>query len=159
MQRRPSTEAVSQARPTTIASVRINSVADAAGAADEETEWSDEVEATAAANPPEVPELADPAEGGVTEVVLVWTLASLGSADTGGATITSVEIQRWNGSTSQWDDIRTHMVSLNDTEPPSDYTDASETYTDTGLEDGRDLHLPRPCHECSRSKRLVGFGE
>jgi predicted phage tail protein len=56
---------------------------------------------------------------------------------TGGAVITSVEIQRWNSATRQWDDIRTHPVSLDDAEdPPTAYTTTSLTHTDTDVDDG-----------------------
>ena len=85
--------------------------------------------------------LAGPDDGN-TVVVLNWELPGpdndATNADvlgTGGAPITSVEIQRWNGSTVQWDTIRTHPVALTDVATPA-YTDASEAYTDTGLDDG-----------------------
>ena len=93
---------------------------------------------------PNAPALADALDDGDTVVVLRWTLTGPDNdpngdndvQDTGGSPITSVEIQRWNSSTAQWDDIRTHPVSLTDAATP-DYTPASETYTDTGLDDGK----------------------
>ena len=125
-------------RMRAINSVNENVAVDAANA-----EWSGEVSATVAAMAPNAPALADAPDDGDTVVVLRWTLTGPDNdpngdndvQETGGSPITSVEIQRWNSSTAQWDDIRTHPVSLTDADPP-DYTPASETYTDTGREDG-----------------------
>jgi len=123
----------------------VNSVnADATGTA---LVWSDEVSATVAPMAPDAPTWSTSPEGapdgGNTVVVLTWVLpgpdtdaTNADVVDTGGAPITSVEIQRWNSAASMWDDIRTHPVSLTDADTP-DYMPASETYTDTGLEDGK----------------------
>ena len=84
------------------------------------------------------------AEGGDTQITLEWQLPgpdNVATDDdhegTGGAPIDSVEIQRWNGSTAQWDTIKTLEVGLNENVTPVVYNDASETYTDTGLADGK----------------------
>ena len=51
--------------------------------------------------------------------------------------ITSVEIQRWNSATLGWDPLRSHTVSLDDAaDPPTAYTTASLTHTDTDVDDG-----------------------
>jgi titin len=98
------------------------------------------------------PDAPDPvsATGGTTVVNLTWTLPGpdedKGDVDeddnvdgTGGAVVTGAEVQRWNSSTGQWDDIKTVAVGFVDDEAdPLVYTSASETYTDAGLADGTD---------------------
>ena len=118
-------------------------------------DWSDEEDVTTAPIAPSAPgsdtgdfggsnlaELA--ATGGDAEVMLTWDLPGPDSDFTdgehvgvGGAHITSVEIQRWNTSTAQWDDIKDVEVGfVDDEETPLIYNPASEAYTDPGLEDG-----------------------
>ena len=116
------------------------------GTTGDDIKWSDEVSpakvAPTRANMPSAPTTSG--EPGDAQVLLNWTLAPPDTnpndenhQGTGGAVITSVEIQRWNSATRQWDDIRTHPVSLDDSEdPPTAYTTTSLTHTDIGLDDG-----------------------
>ena len=105
------------------------------GATPSEGEWSEEVEARAAPNPPAAPTGLDASDDEDRQVTLDWTLAAPASAGTGGAPITSVEVRRWNSSTGRWDMVKTIEVSVQE-ETPTDYTSTSLTYTDTGLEPG-----------------------
>ena len=122
----------------------VNTVNADAGA--NEIKWSDEVSAKVAPIAPTTDPVLTTPNDGDARVVLTWTLPAPDTnpndnthGGTGGAVITSVEIQRWNSATRQWDDIRTHPVSLDDSEdPPIAYTIASLTHTDTGLDDGKD---------------------
>ena len=110
--------------------------------------WSDEDSAKVAPIAPSTdPTLSTPTDGNA-QVVLIWTLPGPDTAPnddnhqgTGGAVITSVEIQRWNSATLQWDDIRTHPVSLDDAaDPPTAYTTTSLTHTDTDVDDGTEYN-------------------
>ncbi len=128
---------------------------DAVVAVADATDWSDQEDETTAPIAPSAPganttefggsDLDDlAATGGNTQVMLTWALPGPDSdftndqhLGTGGAHITSVEIQRWNGSTGMWDDIKTVDVAYVDDEAdPLVYTSASQSYTDTGLADG-----------------------
>ena len=118
----------------------------------DDVDWSDEQDETTEPIAPAAPGStvagdnldALTAVGGDAEVALTWELPGPDSDFTdayhesvGGAPITSVEIQRWNGATSQWDDIKTVDVGFQDDEAVTKvYTTASQIYTDTGLEDG-----------------------
>ncbi len=118
-------------------------------------DWSDEEDETTAPIAPSAPgaDTADfggsnlndlEAEGGDAKVDLVWTLPGPDSdfndvnhLGTGGAHITSVEVQRWNTSRARWDDIKVVAVGYNDDEvTPLVYNPGSQMYSDTGLEDG-----------------------
>ena len=119
-------------------------------------DWSDEEDETTAPIAPSAPgadttdfggeDLADlMATGGDAQVMLDWALpgpdSDFNDADhegVGGAHITTVEVQRWNTSTAQWDDIKDVEVGfVNDEAATLTYNPASQTYTDTGLEDGK----------------------
>jgi titin len=98
-----------------------------------EGEWSEEVEARANPNPPAMPGSLTGSSDQDRQVNLTWDLADPGSAGTGGAAITSVEVQRWNSATGRWVTIETVTVSLNEAE--DGYT-TGQGYMDMDLEAG-----------------------
>ena len=115
--------------------------ADVSGA---DRKWSDEEDAkTEAMAPAAVTELEADTDvtAGAGEIALEWTLPGPDTdatnddvMGTGGSPVTEAEVQRWDASAGQWETVETVTVEVD--EDDGSYTDASEVYKDTGLEDG-----------------------